>query len=111
MGRNLAGPTYGECRLTELLSDICQEHGWRCLRQEVHPGRENLVVLIEGCPATIEGGQLLLWDVHQDTVPVEGMTIDPFAGEVRDGRVNEVFAIRNPEKLKTLGSFGSEANR
>jgi acetylornithine deacetylase len=30
---------------------------------------------------------LLLWDVHQDTVPADGMTVGPFAGDRRDGRV------------------------
>ncbi len=34
-----------------------------------------------------DGGEFLLWDVHQDTVPVEGMTVDPFGGETRDGHV------------------------
>ena len=34
-----------------------------------------------------DGGEFLLWDVHQDTVPVDGMTVDPFGGELRDGRV------------------------
>ena len=29
----------------------------------------------------------MLWEVHQDTVPVEGMTIPPFSGELREGRV------------------------
>ncbi len=29
----------------------------------------------------------MLWDVHQDTVPVEAMTVAPFGGELRDGRV------------------------
>ena len=49
--------------------------------------RENLLTLIPGDPRATNGGEFLLWDVHQDTVPVEGMTIEPFAGEVRDGRV------------------------
>jgi acetylornithine deacetylase len=53
----------------------------------VHPGRENLVAVLAGELAPEEGGELLLWDVHQDTVPVDGMTVDPFGGEVRDGRV------------------------
>jgi acetylornithine deacetylase len=34
-----------------------------------------------------QGGEFLLWDVHQDTVPVDGMTVEPFGGDVRDGRV------------------------
>jgi acetylornithine deacetylase/succinyl-diaminopimelate desuccinylase-like protein len=42
---------------------------------------------VEGSPPSSDGGELLLWDVHQDTVPVDGMTIAPFGGEVRAGRV------------------------
>ncbi|MEX0610888.1 MAG: M20 family metallopeptidase [Pirellulales bacterium] len=87
MGRDVSGPTYGESRMTQLLSEICHEHGWPYRRQTVHPGRYNLLALVEGVPSPSEGGELLLWDVHQDTVPVEGMSIDPFGGEVRDGRV------------------------
>jgi len=30
---------------------------------------------------------VLMFEAHQDTVPVDGMTIDPFAAEVRDGRL------------------------
>ena len=87
MGRPLTEPTHGERRLTDLLQAVCERHGWPWLRQQVHPGRENLVAMVLGNPPPVEGGELLLWDVHQDTVPVEGMTIDPFGGEVRDGRV------------------------
>ncbi len=87
MGRPLTDPTHGERRLTDLLQSLCERHGWPWLRQQVHPGRENLVAMVLGNPPPSEGGDLLLWDVHQDTVPVEGMTIDPFGGEVRDGRV------------------------
>ena len=42
------------------------------------------------CPAVrspSDGGELQLWDVHQDTVAVDGMTVEPFGGELRDGRV------------------------
>jgi len=87
MGRPLTEPTHGESRLTELLQSLCERQGWPWLRQQVHPGRENLVAMVLGNPPPEGGGELLLWDVHQDTVPVEGMTIDPFGGEVRDGRV------------------------
>jgi acetylornithine deacetylase/succinyl-diaminopimelate desuccinylase-like protein len=87
MGRSLSGSPYGESRMTELLVGICREQGWPWLRQPVHPERDNLVVYFEGNPSPQGGGELLLWDVHQDTVGVEGMTVDPFGGEVRDGRV------------------------
>src|SRR5207245_776920 len=47
----------------------------------------NLITLIEGNPVVQAGGEFLLWDAHQDTVPADGMTIEPFGGEARDGRV------------------------
>lgn len=34
-----------------------------------------------------QGGKLLLYAAHQDTVPVDGMTIEPWKPIVRDGRV------------------------
>jgi acetylornithine deacetylase/succinyl-diaminopimelate desuccinylase-like protein len=87
MGRDVAGPEYGESRLTDLLVELCQQQGWRWLRRQVHPNRDNLLAWIDGAPSPQDGGELLLWDVHQDTVPVDGMSVGPFAGERRDGRV------------------------
>jgi acetylornithine deacetylase len=87
MNRDVSGPLYGESRLTDLLITICREQGWKWTRQAVHPGRDNLLIKFEGKPSLHQGGEFLLWDVHQDTVPVDGMTIEPFGGEVRDGRV------------------------
>jgi len=87
MGRDVAGPEYGESRMTDLLVGICEQHCWPYLRQPVHPGRDNLLVLVEGNPSPRERGEVLLWDVHQDTVATDGMTVAPFGGEVRDGRV------------------------
>jgi acetylornithine deacetylase/succinyl-diaminopimelate desuccinylase-like protein len=87
MGRDAAGPDFGEARLTDFLQKQCESLGWPWLRQPVHPGRENLVALIEGEPPAREGGELILWDVHQDTVSADGMSVEPFAGELRDGRV------------------------
>src|SRR5262245_13921822 len=87
MGRDVSGPQFGEQRLTDFLQDQCERLGLPCLLQRVHPGRDNLLALVRGCPTPKEGGELLLWEVHQDTVPVEGMTIEPFGGDVRDGRV------------------------
>jgi acetylornithine deacetylase len=87
MGREVSGPPFGEQRLTDFLQDQCVRLGLPWLRQRVHFGRDNLLALVRGHPAPNAGGELLLWEVHQDTVPVEGMTIDPFGGEVRDGCV------------------------
>jgi acetylornithine deacetylase len=87
MGRPLTEPTHGESRLTDLLQSHCDRLGWPWLRQRVHPERENLVALILGDPTPEAGGELLLWDVHQDTVPDEGMTVEPFGGDLRNGRM------------------------
>jgi len=37
--------------------------------------------------ATAPNSPTVLWDAHQDTVPVDGMTIDPFMPFVREGRL------------------------
>lgn len=87
MGRDVSGPIYGESRMTALLGQICEGQGWPYSHQRVDEGRFNLLTFVEGSPAPLDGGELILWDVHQDTVPVDGMTVEPFGGEVRDGRV------------------------
>jgi acetylornithine deacetylase len=90
-----ADPAWlGEARLTDFLQNWATNHGWKWLRQQVHAGRENLIVLIpprqsdplQSGPAQ-RGGPVTLWEVHQDTVGVEGMQIDPFAGIEREGRI------------------------
>ncbi|HVT27189.1 MAG TPA: M20 family metallopeptidase, partial [Lacipirellulaceae bacterium] len=87
MAGRVEGPHVGEARLTAFLQQQCESLGLPWLRQRVHPGRDNLLALLRGNPSVEDGGQFLLWDVHQDTVPVDGMTIDPFGGEIRDGRL------------------------
>ncbi len=87
MGRMAAGPPYGEGRLTDALESLLTRLGLETSRQVVEPGRENLLGLLEGAVPAENGGPLVLLDAHQDTVPVDGMTIDPFRPELRDGRV------------------------
>jgi acetylornithine deacetylase/succinyl-diaminopimelate desuccinylase-like protein len=88
MGRIPAGGRLGEKQLTDYLQFMfCERYCLPHLRQEVHLQRDNLIAVIQGNPPAAEGGELILWDVHQDTVSADGMTVDPFAGEVRDGRV------------------------
>jgi acetylornithine deacetylase/succinyl-diaminopimelate desuccinylase-like protein len=79
-------PTWvGEGRLTDFLEDWVARQGWKWLRQEVHPGRENLVALVGATPAADK--PITLWEVHQDTVGIAGMQVDPFAGLEKDGRI------------------------
>lgn len=83
MGRNIGGPTVGEERLTGWLEAFVLRLGARCRRQPVAPGRDNLVAELSWPGA----GRPVLLEAHQDTVPVDGMTVPPFDAEVRNGRL------------------------
>ena len=87
MGRAVAGDEFYEHRVTDYLQDLFQQLGWRWQRQAVAPGRDNILARIDGDPSPEDGGSLLLFEAHQDTVPVDGMTIPPWTAQVRDGRV------------------------
>jgi len=84
MGRDVAGPEYLEARVTDYLVQRCTAAGLPWARQPVAPGRDNVVARLD---ATVPGAPVILWDAHQDTVPADGMTIEPFAPLVRDGRL------------------------
>lgn len=52
-------------------------------RRTISPGRDNLIARFEPVGAR----HTLLWDAHQDTVPTEGMVIEPFRPSLEGGRV------------------------
>ncbi|NLF29785.1 MAG: M20 family metallopeptidase [Planctomycetes bacterium] len=83
----LAGPAgqgpYGEGRYAALLGDRLAALGASVEFREVEPGRPNLIARFDG-PA---GSPSVMFEAHSDTVAVDGMTVDPFAAEVRDGRL------------------------
>ena len=83
MGRDLSGPIYFETRVTEYLSQFFTELNCPYEVIEVSPGRCNVVARYDSPGAT----RTFLLDAHQDTVPVDGMTIPPFEPTVRDGRI------------------------
>ena len=56
--------------------------GVQVRRQPVAPGRDNLFATFEG-----GGSSTILLEAHTDTVPVDGMTIDPFGGVIEGGRL------------------------
>ena len=87
MGKSECGPPYGESRLTTHLEGVLRNLGLVVVRQQVEPGRENVVARLDVAVLPRDGGKIVLLDAHQDTVPVTGMTIDPFRAEVRDGRL------------------------
>ena len=84
MGRDVSGPDYLEGRVTDYLVQRFMAAGLPWVRQPVSPGRDNVVVRLE---ATVPNAPTILWDAHQDTVPADGMSIEPFAPVVRDGRL------------------------
>ena len=87
MGRSVSGPPFHENRLTDHLEEVFQRLGLSVERQSVAPGRENVIARLDGEVSPEEGGRVVLLDAHQDTVPVEGMTIEPFVPTVREGRL------------------------
>lgn len=74
----------GERRIAEWLAEFLKSLGAHVELREVLPGRPNVVARF---PSDRPGKPRLLFAPHTDTVSVAGMTIDPFSGELRDGRV------------------------
>ena len=83
MGRDVSGPEYLETRLSQYLESFFQGLGVDCQRLEVLPGRANVIARLDRPGATVT----VLLDAHQDTVPVEGMIIEPFQPVVKEGRL------------------------
>ncbi len=82
----LEGKQVDEAQLGNFLENFLAEQGWSWLRQTVHPGRDNLVAVCPGRGPRADA-EVMLWEVHQDTVGTTGMTIDPFGAEESDGRI------------------------
>ncbi len=87
MGRPASGPAFYETRLTEYLERWLRTLGLQTQRQPIAAGRDNLIARLDGEIPPERGGPLILFDAHQDTVPVDHMTIDPWKPVVREGRL------------------------
>jgi acetylornithine deacetylase len=83
MGRRLEGPTIFEERVSAYLEQYLHNLGAKAERQPVAPKRENIVARYH----SPNSRRTLIFEAHQDTVPVEQMTIDPFGGEIRGDRL------------------------
>jgi acetylornithine deacetylase len=73
----------GEARLASFLEDLLARRGFQVHRHEAIRGRPNLVATYG--PSAPR--RRLLIEAHLDTQGVHGMTVDPFAAIVRDGRL------------------------
>jgi acetylornithine deacetylase len=69
--------------VTEYLVRFFSDLGVEFREIEVAPSRANVIAWFEGRSSS----QTVLLDAHQDTVPVDGMTIEPFTPVVRDERL------------------------
>jgi acetylornithine deacetylase/succinyl-diaminopimelate desuccinylase family protein len=83
MGRDLPSDICLEHRVTAYLERFFRELGAPFERQSVAPGRDNIVAHFVNPAAQ----RTLLFEVHQDTVPVDHMTIDPFGAAIDGNRL------------------------
>ncbi len=83
MGRPEPGDGFGEKPLTDHLQSVLERLELPNFRQTVHPDRDNIVARLQG-DWQDDRGPVVLLEAHQDTVPVDGMTIDPW-DPVQDG--------------------------
>ena len=88
MGRDVSGPEYFEGRVTAYLEAHLSRIGVQYEVVETAPGRANVIARLDSPASTkTSATRTILLDAHQDTVPVDGMTIPPFEPTERDGRV------------------------
>nr|MCS5574663.1 M20/M25/M40 family metallo-hydrolase [Pseudomonadales bacterium] len=87
MGREVQGEEYLEHQMTDYLEQWFQALGVPYYRQQLEPKRANIVARLDGDLPPEEGGSIIMFEAHQDTVPVDGMIIDPWDPVIRDGRV------------------------
>jgi acetylornithine deacetylase len=83
MGRPLQGPEIYEHQVTAYLDDFFRSLGVPYERQPIALLRENVVARFDspGAPFT------LVLEAHQDTVPTDNMTVEPFGARIENGRL------------------------
>jgi succinyl-diaminopimelate desuccinylase len=83
MGQNRSGDQWLERGMTDWLQNFFQKINVPHQYLPVESDRGNVVAVLEGDPNL----PTILLDAHTDTVPVEGMTIDPFQPKQKAGRL------------------------
>ena len=78
-----------EKEVADFLARYLTDQGLTCTVQKVDRERGNVVASLPGSDGGSgtgsRGGKKLLFNGHLDTVPPYRMTVDPFAGEIKDG--------------------------
>ncbi|MCE2959662.1 MAG: M20 family metallopeptidase [Akkermansiaceae bacterium] len=73
----------GEQRMADFLKIWLEGIGAEVTLEEIEPGRPNLIARF----TPLDGRPRILLGPHMDTVGIDNMTIDPFSGEIRDGKI------------------------
>ncbi|MFZ4765899.1 MAG: M20 family metallopeptidase, partial [Roseimicrobium sp.] len=78
----------GEAQCAAYVGEFLQHCGAEVVLEEVLPGRPNVIGRFASNPSP-DGAPKprIVFGPHLDTVGVGGMSIDPFGGELRDGRL------------------------
>jgi acetylornithine deacetylase len=74
----------GEGAIADWCSEWLSAHGFEVERLEERPGRPSIVGRARGTG----GGRTLMLNGHLDTVGTQTFAGDPFAAEVRDGKIS-----------------------
>ncbi len=83
MGGPASSTGFLETEIAAFVEQWLRDRGIHVTRDPVLPGRDNLIARVAGSP----GAPTVLFDVHLDTVPAAGMSIDPFAAKIDSGRL------------------------
>lgn len=73
----------GEENIARFLADWLQSIGAEAILEEIRPNRPNLIARF----APLDGRPRILFGPHLDTVGVDGMSIEPFSGEIREDKL------------------------
>jgi acetylornithine deacetylase/succinyl-diaminopimelate desuccinylase-like protein len=74
----------GEEHCANFIADFLRSCGAETALEDVLPGRPNV---LGHFPSSLKAKPRLLLAPHTDTVSVAGMVVEPFSGELRDGKI------------------------
>lgn len=98
---NSVNPAYGdggsEANLAPLVERFFAGQGIETFRQEVFPGRWNVLARLPGLSA-----KRVVLEAHMDTVSIKGMSIPPFEPAIRDGRLYGRGAVDDKAGLAAM---------
>lgn len=84
---NSVNPNYqdgvNEIELADYIESYFLRLGVETWRQELYPGRPNLIARIPG----LQRGRRIVFEAHMDTVATSGMSIPPFDPVIKNGRL------------------------